>query len=61
MIRRIALTLGAGVAVLAAAANHTPAREAATQMSLSTEAGQHSMVQVAGHSVRRSGYIVASS
>lgn len=61
MIRRIALTLGTSVAVLAAAANHTPAREAARKMSLSTEAGQHGRVQMAGNGLQRSGYIVASS
>jgi hypothetical protein len=61
MFRRIALTLGTGVAVLTAAANHMPAREAGRVMSLSTDAGKLTTIQVAGHGVRRSGYIVASS
>ena len=61
MFRRIALTLGMGVAVLTAAANHMPAQEAGREMSLSTEAGKQITIQVAGHGIRRSGYIVASS
>jgi len=50
-----------GVAVLTAAANHMPAQEAGHEMSLSTEAGKHITIQIAGHGIRRSGYIVASS
>ena len=61
MIRRIALTLGAGVAVLTAAADHLPSFQAGREMSLSTEAGRHATLDVASKHLRRSGYIVASS
>jgi hypothetical protein len=63
MIRRIALTLGAGVAVLAGSANHVPMSDAGRLMSLSTEAGTHATMQVAAATEEpsRSGYIVASS
>lgn len=63
MIRRIALTLGAGVAVLAGSANHAPTPEAGRLMSLSTEAGKHVVTNVAAakEEPNRSGYIVASS
>jgi hypothetical protein len=60
MIRRIALTLGAGVAVFTAAANYRPSSEAGREMSLSTEAGKHATMDVASKN-HRSGYIVASS
>jgi hypothetical protein len=60
MIRRIALTLGAGVAVLSAAASYRPSSEAGREMSLSTEAGNHATIDVASKT-HRSGYIVASS
>ena len=57
MIRRIALTLCAGVAVLAGAASfsESPDRNG-TNGSVSK-----STMDVAAHSARRSGYIVASS
>ncbi len=57
MIRRIALTLCAGVAVLAGAASlpNMASRSAST-----ASAGKVTM-DLAAHSVRRSGYIVASS
>jgi hypothetical protein len=63
MIRRIAVTLGAGVAVLTASATHMPTSEAGRLMSLSTEAGNHSTMHVAAKHEEpgRSGYIVASS
>jgi hypothetical protein len=63
MIRRIALTLGAGVAVLAGSANHASTSEAGRLMSLSTEAGKHATMHVAAtkEEPSRSGYIVASS
>jgi outer membrane usher protein FimD/PapC len=63
MIRRIALTLGAGVAVLTASANDVPTSEAGRLMSLSTEAGKHATMHVAAgkEEPSRSGYIVASS
>ena len=62
MIRRIALTLGAGVAVLTAAADHLPSFQAGREMSLSTEPGTHATVNVAAkQEPNRSGYIVASS
>ena len=62
MIRRIAVTLGAGVAVLTASANHMPTSESGRLMSLSTEAGRHATVNVAAkQEPNRSGYIVASS
>ena len=62
MIRRIAVTLGAGVAVLTASAN-APTSEAGRLMSLSTEAGTHATMHVAAAKEvpSRSGYIVASS
>ena len=60
MFRKVALTLGAGVALLTAAANHTPSREAGRELSLSTEAGKHATMNVATKN-HRSGYIVASS
>jgi len=63
MIRRIAVTLGAGVAVLTASANHAPTSEAGRLMSLSTEAGKYAPMHVAAAKEvpSRSGYIVASS
>jgi hypothetical protein len=63
MIRRIALTLGAGVAVLAGSANQLPTSAAGRLMSLSTEAGTHATLYVAAATEEpsRSGYIVASS
>ncbi len=63
MIRRIALTLGAGVAVLAGSAKHASTFEAGRLMSLSTEAGTHATAHVAAmkEEPNRSGYIVASS
>jgi hypothetical protein len=57
MIRRIALTLCAGVTVLAGAARLP---ETASQTAPSASAGKAS-VDVAAQSARRSGYIVASS
>ena len=57
MIRRIALTLCAGVAVLAGAAS-LPVTASPTAPTAS--AGKVTM-DVAAHSARRSGYIVASS
>jgi hypothetical protein len=63
MIRRIAVTLGAGVAVLTTSANHMPTSECGRLMSLSTEAGSHGTMTVAAKNEEpgRSGYIVASS
>ncbi|MFL5607104.1 MAG: hypothetical protein ACJ8AD_11705 [Gemmatimonadaceae bacterium] len=63
MIRRIAVTLGAGVAVLTASANQMPTSEPGRLMSLSTEAGNHVTMNVAARNEEpsRSGYIVASS
>jgi hypothetical protein len=63
MIRRIAVTLGAGVAVLTASANHMPTSEPGRLMSLSTEAGSHGTMNLAAKNEEpsRSGYIVASS
>ena len=57
MIRRIALTLCASVAVLAGAAS-LPATNSQTA---STASAGKTTVDVAAHSARRSGYIVASS
>ena len=56
MIRRIALTLCASVAVLAGAASLP-----ATNSQTSTASAGKTTVDVAAHSARRSGYIVASS
>jgi outer membrane usher protein FimD/PapC len=63
MIRRIALTLGAGVAVVTASVNCLPKSDAGRLMSLSTEAGKHATMNVAATKEEpgRSGYIVASS
>jgi hypothetical protein len=62
MIRRIALTLGAGVAVTIATASSTSSSQAGRELSLSTEAGKHATMDVASKDeTGRSGYIVASS
>lgn len=63
MIRRIALTVGAGVAVLTASAAHSTASQAGLEMSLSPDAGMHATAAVAAAAPKttRSGYIVASS
>ena len=57
MIRRIALTLCTGVAVLAGAASlpESPSRNG------TTSSVKKSTMDVAAHSAGRSGYIVASS